>query len=66
MFFLLLQKEPKSSCSDASKVAVASFGVSETAETGSIVSGREQDDHVSRSRLCPATSVQNFERGSFY
>ena len=30
------------------KLPVASFGVSETAETGSIVSGREQDDHVSR------------------
>ena len=41
------------------KLPVASFGVSETAETGSIVSGREQDDHVSRSRLRPATSVQN-------
>ena len=47
------------------KLPVASFGVSETAETGSIVSGREQDDHVSRSRLRPATSVQNSERGDY-
>ena len=30
------------------KFPVASFDVSETAETGSIVSGCEQDDHVSR------------------
>ena len=30
------------------KLPVASFGVPETAETGSIVSGCEQDDHVSR------------------
>ena len=37
---------------------VASFCASETAETGRIANGREQGDHVSRSRLRPATSIQ--------
>ena len=38
---------------------MASFCASETAETGRIANGCEQGDHVSRSRLRPATSVQN-------
>ena len=37
---------------------MASFCASETAETGRIANGCEQGDHVSRSRLRPATSVQ--------
>ena len=41
------------------KLPVASFCASETAETGRIANGCEQGDHVSRSRLRPATSVQN-------
>ena len=40
------------------KLPVASFCASETAETGRIANGCEQGDHVSRSRLRPATSVQ--------
>ena len=40
------------------KLPVASFCASETAETGRIANGREQGDHVSRSRLRPATSIQ--------
>ncbi len=41
------------------KLPVASFCASETAETGRIANGREQGDHVSRSRLRPATSIQS-------
>ena len=37
------------------KLPVASFCASETAETGRIANGREQGDHVSRSRRSPAT-----------
>ena len=57
--FCFCKKNQKADARTRQKLPVASFDVSETAETGSIVSGREQDDHVSRSRLRPATSVQN-------
>ena len=63
--FCFCKKNQKADARTRQKLPVASFGVSETAETGSIVSGREQDDHVSRSRLRPATSVQNSERGDY-
>ena len=44
---------------------MASFCASETAETGRIANGREQGDHVSRSRLRPATSIQSSAGNSF-
>ena len=44
---------------------VASFCASETAETGRIANGREQGDHVSRSRLRPATSIQSSVGNTF-
>ena len=49
--FCFCKKNQKVVARTRQKLPVPSFGVSETAETGSIVSGREQDDHVSRSRL---------------
>ena len=45
---------------------MASFCASETAETGRIANGCEQGDHVSRSRLRPATSVQIAGRNSVF
>ena len=47
------------------KLPVASFCASETAETGRIANGREQGDHVSRSRLRPATSIQSSVGNTF-
>ena len=47
------------------KLPVASFCASETAETGRIANGREQGDHVSRSRLRPATSIQSSAGNTF-
>ena len=44
---------------------MASFCASETAETGRIANGREQGDHVSRSRLRPATSIQSSAEKTF-
>ncbi len=52
--FCFCKKNQKAAARTRQKLPVASFGVSETAETGSIVSGCEQDDHVSR-RLWVAT-----------
>ena len=48
------------------KLPVASFCASETAETGRIANGCEQGDHVSRSRIRPATSVQIAGRYSIF
>ena len=48
VLFAFSKKNQKAAARTRQKLPVASFGVSETAETGSIVSGREQDDHVSR------------------
>ena len=47
------------------KLPVASFCASETAETGRIANGREQGDHVSRSRLRPATCDSKLYRKRF-
>ncbi len=47
------------------KLPVASFCASETAETGRIANGREQGDHVSRSQLRPATSIQSSAEKTF-
>ena len=47
------------------KLPVASFCASETAETGRIANGREQGDHVSRSRLRPATLIQSSVGNTF-
>ena len=54
-----MQKVTKKHARTCKKLPVASFCASETAETGRIANGREQGDHVSRSRLRPATSIQS-------
>ena len=57
--FCVVQKvTQKARARTCKKLPVASFCASETAETGRIANGCEQGDHVSRSRLRPATSVQ--------
>ena len=59
LFFLHRAKSnQKARARTHKKLPVASFCASETAETGRIANGREQGDHVSRSRLRPATSIQ--------
>ena len=45
-----MQKVTKKHARTCKKLPVASFCASETAETGRIANGREQDDHVSRRR----------------
>ena len=57
--FCIVQKVTKKHARTCKKLPVASFCASETAETGRIANGREQGDHVSRSRLRPATSIQS-------
>ena len=57
--FCFCKKNQKAAARTCKKLPVASFCASETAETGRIANGCEQGDHVSRSRLRPATSVQN-------
>ena len=57
--FCVVQKVTKKHARTCKKLPVASFCASETAETGRIANGREQGDHVSRSRLRPATSIQS-------
>ena len=57
--FCGVQKVPQKHARTCKKLPVASFCASETAETGRIANGREQGDHVSRSRLRPATSIQS-------
>ena len=56
--FCFCKKNQKAAARTCKKLPVASFCASETAETGRIANGCEQGDHVSRSRLRPATSVQ--------
>ena len=56
--FCFCKKNQKAVARTCKKLPVASFCASETAETGRIANGCEQGDHVSRSRLRPATSVQ--------
>ena len=56
--FCFCKKNPKAAARTCKKLPVASFCASETAETGSTANGCEHGDHVSRSRLRPATSVQ--------
>ena len=56
--FCIVQKVTKKHARTCKKLPVASFCASETAETGRIANGREQGDHVSRSRRSPATSIQ--------
>ena len=56
--FCVVQKVTKKHARTCKKLPVASFCASETAETGRIANGREQGDHVSRSRRSPATSIQ--------
>ena len=46
--FCIVQKVTKKHARTCKKLPVASFCASETAETGRIVNGREQGDHVSR------------------
>ena len=57
--FCIVQKVTKKHARTCKKLPVASFCASETAETGRIANGCEQGDHVSRSRLRPATSIQS-------
>ena len=63
--FCVVQKVTKKQARTCKKVPVASFCASETAETGRIANGREQGDHVSRSRLRPATSIQSSVGNNF-
>ena len=56
--FCFCKKNQKAAARTCKKLPVASFCASETAETGRIANGCEQGDHVSRSRLRPATLVQ--------
>ena len=58
-FLCLTKSREKVAARTCKKLPVASFCASETAETGRIANGREQGDHVSRSRLRPATSIQS-------
>ena len=60
-----MQKVPQKHARTHKKLPVASFCASETAETGRIANGREQGDHVSRSRLRPATSIQSSAEKTF-
>ena len=53
--FCIVQKVTKKHARTCKKLPVASFCASETAETGRIANGCEQDDHVSRRRRSPAT-----------
>ena len=63
--FCVVQKVTKKHARTCKKLPVASFCASETAETGRIANGREQGDHVSRSRLRPATSIQSSAEKTF-
>ena len=63
--FCVVQKATKKHARTCKKLPVASFCASETAETGRIANGREQGDHVSRSRLRPATSIQSSAGNTF-
>ena len=63
--FCVVQKVTKKHARTCKKLPVASFCASETAETGRIANGREQGDHVSRSRLRPATSIQSSAKEDF-
>ena len=58
-FLRCAKSNQKARARTCKKLPVASFCASETAETGRIANGREQGDHVSRSRLRPATSIQS-------
>ena len=63
--FCVVQKVTKKHARTCKKLPVASFCASETAETGRIANGCEQGDHVSRSRLRPATSIQSSAGNTF-